>query len=177
MEDFVWPRGDRGFFYTPTVCRTIYTAYPYTVFPQPHSAQNHLWKREGNPISARLHWTENPQQNYSKDRLQRSAPLGVRDWRVELVFVEEKAPLTFFCLSLSPLGFFFSLLPEVVRWSHLQLFHLSRLDKQTMFGADKKVMAREAGMDAPAQDDLDMERLGKVQQFKVCVADLSECTD
>lgn len=42
-----------------------------------------------------------------------------------------------------------------------------------MFGADKEVVAHEAGVDPAAQDDRDMERLGKVQQFKVCSAGFS----
>lgn len=33
---------------------------------------------------------------------------------------------------------------------------------------DKDIMAHEVGLDSGAQDDRDMERLGKVQQFKVC---------
>lgn len=34
---------------------------------------------------------------------------------------------------------------------------------------DKGIAAHEVGMDAGAQDDRDMERLGKVQEFKVRV--------
>lgn len=36
-----------------------------------------------------------------------------------------------------------------------------------MSGADKGIMAHEVGLDPSAQDDRDMERLGKVQEFKV----------
>lgn len=36
-----------------------------------------------------------------------------------------------------------------------------------MSGAGKGIMADEVGLDAIAQDDRDMERLGKVQEFKV----------
>lgn len=38
-----------------------------------------------------------------------------------------------------------------------------------MSGADKGTMAHEVGLGAIAQDDRDMERLGKVQQLKVRV--------
>jgi len=33
---------------------------------------------------------------------------------------------------------------------------------------DKDIMAHEVGLDTGAQDDRDMARLGKVQEFKVC---------
>ena len=32
---------------------------------------------------------------------------------------------------------------------------------------DKDIIAHEVGLDAAAQDDRDMERMGKVQEFKV----------
>jgi hypothetical protein len=32
---------------------------------------------------------------------------------------------------------------------------------------DKDIMAHEVGLDSGAQDDRDMQRLGKVQEFKV----------
>lgn len=34
--------------------------------------------------------------------------------------------------------------------------------------ADKGVLSHETGLDPTVQDDRDMERLGKAQQFKVC---------
>ena len=39
-----------------------------------------------------------------------------------------------------------------------------------MSGADKEVLSHEVGLDASNQDERDMERLGKVQQLKVCLA-------
>lgn len=47
---------------------------------------------------------------------------------------------------------------------------LSELPRgRQMSGADKGTMAHEVGLGAIAQDDRDMERLGKVQQLKVRV--------
>jgi hypothetical protein len=35
-------------------------------------------------------------------------------------------------------------------------------------GADKEMISQEVGVDTMAQDDWDMQRLGKTQQLKVC---------
>lgn len=94
---------------------------------------------------------------------------GRRDWRVERYKLT--VPRTLIncllppspTLDLFPPSFFVSVLLS-------RLFCiLSTTTKQTMSDADKGIAAQEVGMDAGAQDDRDMERLGKVQEFKVRV--------
>lgn len=92
---------------------------------------------------------------------------GRRDWCAEQVRWS-CTPLTLFLPSSRP-SVLFSLPLVFPSFVSLIVLHSIRLitARQAMSGADKGIMAHEVGLDPSAQDDRDMERLGKVQEFKV----------